>query len=66
MNFSSIDVHMSMQKRLGSQLSSWNTQLTYFCIGQDIPIVEEVWSRATSTESVKEGKVNAYCLPSLS
>ena len=37
-NFSSIGVHVSMQKRLGSQLSSWNTQLTSSCIGQDIQI----------------------------
>ena len=65
MNFSSIGVHISIQKRLGSQLSSWNTQLTSSCIGQDIQIAynEEVWSRVTSTESGKEGKGKAQFLP---
>ena len=38
MNFSGIGVHVPMQKLLGGQLSSWNTQLTSSCIGQDIQI----------------------------
>ena len=56
-----------MQKILGSQLSSWNTQLTSLCIAQGHPnsiqlvlcVVEEVWGRVASTGNVKEWKGKA-------
>ena len=55
---------MSIQKRLGSQLSSWNTQLTSSCIGQDIQIAYNwffVYLNKYGVEShpLKEGKGKA-------